>query len=219
LNLPIVHMAKPKTCFLVLAASTALLAQTPYTAVLFGTGSVLLNGEQLSNSSAVTSGDVIQTKDGGAANVSGPGVSAVIDSNSIVRYRAEGFSLDRGNISVATGKSVSVFARDLKITPVSGAWTEFYVTRSSGSIGILARKNSVTVNCGASSETVREGQQISRADANNCGLLAKDTGAPAAAKGPIITTTRAELGAIASGAAIAGWVLTQVDDPVSPDKP
>jgi hypothetical protein len=215
-----VHMPKLKTCLWILAASTALFAQTTtYTAVLFGTGSVFLNGEQLSNSSALTSGDVIQTKDRGAANVSGPGVSAVIDSNSIVRYRGEGFSLDQGNISVATGKTVSVFARDFKITPVSSAWTEFYVTRSSGSIGILARKNSVTVNCGATSETVREGQQISRADANNCGVLAKGTGAPAAANGPIITATRAELGAIAAGAAIAGWVLTQADNPVSPAKP
>lgn len=213
------HLPRQKSYFLVLLASSALFAQTTYTAVLFGAGAVYLNGEQLSNSSAVAAGDVIQTKQTGAAHVTGPGVSAVIESNSIVRYRGEGFSLDRGNISVATGKSESVFARDFKITPTSSAWTEFYVTRSSGSIGILARKSSVTVNCGATAETVKEGQQISRADAENCGLSYKGKGTPTAAKGPIITAGRAEVGSIGLGGTIAGLVLSGADNPVSPDKP
>lgn len=213
------HLPRQKSYFLVLLASSALFAQTTYTAVLFGAGAVYLNGEQLSNSSAVAAGDVIQTKQTGAAHVTGPGVSAVIESNSIVRYRGEGFSLDRGNISVATGKSESVFARDFKITPTSSAWTEFYVTRSSGSIGIRARKSSVTVNCGVTSETVKEGQQISRADAENCGLSYKGKGTPPAAQGPIITPAEMEYGATAAGASILSWQLTQADNPVSPSAP
>src|SRR5579864_19975 len=91
-----VHLPRQKSYFLLLLASSALFAQTTYTAVLFGAGDVFLNGEQLSNSSAVTSGDVIQTKQTGAAHVTGPDVSAVIESNSIVRYRGESFS-DRSN--------------------------------------------------------------------------------------------------------------------------
>jgi hypothetical protein len=43
------------------------------TAVLYATGSVYLNGAQLSNSSAVTAADVIQTKDTGASNVNAMG--------------------------------------------------------------------------------------------------------------------------------------------------
>ena len=46
----------------VLAPAVMLSAQTG-TAVPYGTGSVYLNGAQLSNSSAVTTGDVIQTKE------------------------------------------------------------------------------------------------------------------------------------------------------------
>jgi len=202
-----------------LLTSVSLFAQETGTAVLYGTGSVYLNGAPVSNSSAVAAGDVIQTKETGAANINAPGSSVVVESNSIVRYRPDGFSLDRGNISVATGKGVSVFARDFKITPASGAWTEFYVTRTNGSIGIIARKGSISVSCAANSVSVNEGQQISRDDAANCGLISKGNGAPPAAKGPIITQDRAEWGAIGVGGVLAGWALIHSDNPVSPHMP
>ena len=177
-----------------------------------------LNGAQLSNSSAFMTGDVLQTRENGAANINVAGSSAVVDSNSIVRFQGDGFSLDRGSISVATGKGLSVYARDFKITPVSGEWTQFYITRSSGSIGIIARKASVTVTCGSNTSTVKEGQQISREDAASCGLITKGNGAPAAVKGPIITSDRVGLGALVVGGGLTIWVLAQRDDPVSPTK-
>src|SRR5689334_25291118 len=135
------HLRRALVWLVALLSSVGLFAQETGTAVLYGTGSVYLNGAPVSNSSAVGAGDIIQTKENGAANINAPGSSVVIESNSIVRYRADGLSLDRGNISVATGKGVSVFARDFKITPAAGGWTEFYVTRTNGGIGIMARKN------------------------------------------------------------------------------
>ena len=213
------HLRKALIGLVTLLTSLALCAQETGTAVLYGTGSVYLNGASVSNSSAVGAGDVIQTKETGAANINAPGSSVVIESNSIVRYQPEGFSLDRGNISVATGKGISVFARDFKITPAPGGWTEFYVTRTNGSIGIIARKGSVTVSCAANSVTVKAGQQISRDDAANCGFISKGNGAPPAAKGPIITPTTAEYGAIVAGGSIAAWAVFQSDNPVSPSVP
>ncbi len=205
---------------LILLTPCAVLAQDTGAAVIYGTGSVFLNGAALSNSSAVTVGDVVQTKDNGVANINAPGATVVVESNTIVRFQSGGFALDRGSISVATGKGVSVFARDLKITPVSGDWTEFYVTRASGSIQIIARKNSVTVNCGPNSATtVREGQQISREDAADCGVLAKRGGAAPAAKAPILDSRWAEVGGLGAGGALLGWVLLHSDDPVSPSGP
>lgn len=204
---------------LLLALPGALSAQNTAAAVIFPAGTVYLNGAQLSNSSAFMAGDVLQTRDNGAANISVEGSSAVVDSNSIVRFQAGGFSLDRGSISVSTGKGMSVYARDFKITPATGEWTQFYVTRSSGSIGVLARKASVTVTCGATTSTLKEGQQLSREDAASCGLVSKGNGAPAAVKGPILTSQRAEIGALAAGAILTTWSLAHSDDPVSPSKP
>ena len=206
---------------LILLTPCALFAQDKGAAVIYGTGSVYLNGAALSNSSAVTVGDVIQTRDNGVANINAPGATLVVESNTIVRFQSGGFALDRGSVSVATGKGLSVFARDLKITPVSNDWTEFYVTRASGSIQIIARKNDVTVNCGSSSgTTVKQGQQISRDDAGDCGVIAKQAGgAPSAAKGPILDSRWAEVGGIGAGGALLGWVLAHGDNPVSPSGP
>ena len=195
------------------------LAQTTGVAVLYGTGSVYLNGSQLTNSNAVMTGDVIQTKDDGAAHITAPGSSIAVESNSIVRYHADGVSLDRGGVSVATSQGTSVYARDFKITPTSNAWTEYYVTRSSGSIGIIARKNAVAVTCGSNAATVKEGQQLSRADAADCGLAGKVSGAPAAARVPILASSTAQWGALAAGGGIAAWSLSHGDDPISPDGP
>jgi len=205
---------------LLLVMPGVLSAQNTAAAVIFPAGTVYLNGAQLSNSSAFMTGDVLQTRDNGVANINAAGSTAVVDSNSIVRFQPDGFALDRGSISLATGKSMSVYARDFKITPASGEWTQFYVTRSSGSIGIIARKGSITVICGANTSTLTEGQQISRDDAPSCGLVTKRNGAPAAVKGPILTSDRAAWGALAvGGGLLLGLVFDHGDDPVSPTLP
>ena len=190
-------------------------------AVLSGNGSVFLNGAQLTTPSmAVTNGDVIQTRDTGAANLNAAGSSISIQSNSIVRFQSGGVALDRGSILVTTGRGMSVFARDFKIAPATDGWTEFYISRTSGVIEIMARKNSITVNCGTNgSSTVKEGQQISREDAANCGIAEKGVGATPAAKGPLLDSRWAEIGGIGVGSGLLLWVLLKCEDPVSPSSP
>ena len=211
---------KKSIAFLLVVSTPVLFAQNSGVAVLTGSGTVYLNGGQLSNSNAVVAGDVIQTQENGTATVNGPGGSILIEPNSTVRFQGQTIALDRGQVSIATGKGFSVNARDFRITPVSNEWTQFYVTRTGGSINVMARKNDVTVVCGASgSERVKEGQQISRDDADNCGLIAKGSGAPTAARGPILTTGVAKWTALAVGGGLTIWTLAQGDDPVSPAIP
>lgn len=162
---------------------------------------------------------MIQTKDTGAANLNGPGATVVIQSNTIVRMQTGGLSLDRGSVTVATGNGTSVFARDFKINPASSGWTEFYVSRASGVIEIMARKNSLIVSCGPGTSAIKEGQQVTREDAADCGIAQKKPGAIPAAKGPILTSVWAEDAGIGAGGALLGWVLAQGDDPVSPHVP
>ena len=212
-------MRKLTSLFLVLLIPSAMVAAEGDTAVLYGTGAVYLNGAQLATSSAVTNGDVIQTKDTGAANLNAAGSSVVIQSNTIVRFQSGGLALDRGSVTVATGRGLSVFARDFKITPASGNWTEFYISRASGVVQIIARKSGITVSCGANTSTIKEGQQFSRDDAANCGLVDKAGGASPAAKGPILDSTWARDAGIAAGSGLLLWVLTKCEDPVSPSSP
>lgn len=214
-------LLQQSVCLALSVLSPFAFAQTTGVAVLSGTGNVYLNGGLLSNSNAVVAGDVIQTKDNGTAAINGPGGSVAIEPNSIVRFRGQSVALDRGQISVGTGQSLTVNARDFRITPVSNEWTQFYVTRTGGSINVMARKNDVTINCGSSSsERVKEGQQISRLDADNCGLIAnKAAGAPTAARVPILASGTAKWIALGTGGGLAAWALAHGDDPVSPDIP
>ena len=195
------------------------LAQSTGVGVVYGVGSVYLNGSQLSNSNAVTAGDVIQTKENGTVTITSQESSIVLEPNSTLRFQGGSVALDRGAVSVATSKGLSVNARDFKITPTSTNWTQFYVTRANGVIDIIARKNDVRIDCASNTTTIKEGHQISRADAENCGLFAKKGGAPPAASAPIISAKTAEWAAIAAGGGLAAWALLYEDEPVSPDKP
>jgi hypothetical protein len=207
----------------------ALLLLLPFTAiaadgtggVIYGTGSVYLDGSQLTNSAAVMSGDIVETKDAGVAHLDVAGSTAVIQPNAIVRFQSGGLALDRGSISLATGKGMSIFARDFQITPTSGAWTQFEVARSNGQIQIVARKNSLTISCGTGAPvTIHEGQQVSRDDAQDCGIGQKrNNGAPPAAKRPPLGTSTAEKAALVVGGGVLGWALFHGDNPVSPSVP
>src|SRR5205814_9766651 len=112
--------------------------------------------------------------DAGVANLNVAGSTVTIESNTIVRFQSGGLALDRGSISVASGRSLAAFARDFKITPASGSWTEFYVSRASGVIQVLARTNNVTMNCATNrSRTLKQCQQLSREDAATYGSMPK----------------------------------------------
>jgi hypothetical protein len=200
-------------------ASPVFAADAP-AGVLYGTGSVYLDGSQLSNSVPVLAGDIIETKEVGIAHLDMSGSTAIIQPNAIVRFRSDGLSLDRGSISMATGKSLAIFARDFQIAPVSTNWTQFEVTRSGGLIHVAARKDSVTIRCGPGAPTViKEGHEITRVDAQNCGLADKTSGAPTAARGPILASPWAERAGIGTAGILLGLTLPHGDDPVSPSKP
>jgi len=202
-----------------LATLATAAAQNTGIAVVFGSGGIYLNGAQLSNSNALIAGDVVQTRDNGSGMISAGGSSVALDSNTIVRFQGVRVALDRGAVKVASVQQISVNARDLNIEPTSKQWTQFYVTRASGMITTVALKNDVLVSCGGASVTVKEGHQLSRYDADNCGLARSANDVPAAAKGPILTSTRAAEAALAVGGGLAVWALWHCDEPVSPDSP
>src|SRR6266496_1517663 len=169
---------------------------------------------------AAPSAFVVETKADGAARINRPGVTASAGANSLVRFQTGGLALDRGTITVGTGNSSSIFARDFKVTPVSSSWTQFNVSRSTRAIQILARKNDVMASCGTNKPvTVKAGQQLSRGDAPDCGLATEQGGAPTAANGPVLASPAAQKIALAVGGGLTAWAIFQGDTPVSPSVP
>ncbi len=189
--------------------------------VVYGTGSVYLDGAQLASSMPVMPGDILETKDVSVAHIDMGGSTAMVQANAIVRYREGGLALDRGTVSVATGRSLKIFARDFEITPTTADWTQYQVARSGGMIHIAAIKNDVEIKCGAQKPTViKEGHEIARADAENCGIVdAKNAGAPPPTTGPILTSPWAESAGLAAAGSTLGWILSHRHPPLSPDSP
>lgn len=204
--------------FLILPIPNALFAAAPRAAVLYGNGGVFVNGAQVRDSSAIISGDVIQTHEKGAAGLNTVSSTAMIDSNTVARFQDDGLALDRGSVSVASGNGMAVFASDFKIAPASNTWTQFYVSRMDGAVQVLARKNSLTVSCGGTTSRLEEGQQLS-GGGGSCGSIDKKTDDPApAAKRGILNPKWLEIAGAAGGGVLLGWAVFHRDN-VSSSKP
>jgi len=142
----------------------------PGGAMLYGRGKepVLLNGKPLPRSSAVFSGDVIQTPSESVGTLDAPGSGIIVYPDSEVKFEQNSVSLQHGSVSVATSKRMVAHAREMTVAPVSDAWTEFEVADTNGSIRVIASKGSVDVNCGKGTASLSEGDELIDDAAGNC---------------------------------------------------
>jgi ferric-dicitrate binding protein FerR (iron transport regulator) len=212
-------LRKIVSCMLIVLIPAFLPAQDSGGAIVTGKGIVWVNGSQLPGSSTIVPGDIIQTRAQSMASVSMPGSTLRIEPDTVVKFGTKQVFLDRGKISVATSQQVSALALDALITPVGTVWTEFEVSSVDGNLLVLARKASVNVSCGMESQTLSEGQQLTRDHAGHC--TREGTGAYPSATG--LTSGRHLLWA---GLAVGGGGLLCLilcgggsNPPASPSKP
>lgn len=140
----------------------------------------------------------------------------------------EGISLkvEHGGVSVSTSKGIATTAGDVRVAPMSDAWTEFNVTDINGTVRIAARKGDLAVTDDNGTVTLAQGQETTRDDQSDQSD-SKDkknnkkrvTGAVPAAGGGILNSPLAVgLGAAAIGG-VTAWVLLQGSAPASPSQP
>jgi hypothetical protein len=182
--------------------------------MLYGKGTVSLNGGQVPGSSAIYPGDAIHTETDGTANINFTGSSAVMLSNSATKLEDNAFSLDKGTIAVITSVRTSTHVCQIRVTPVSDLHTEYEVRYNGTRVEIIARKGDVTVQAFGKTVTVPEAQEAHREDP--CKAIATHHGAFAAASGPSPYLIGTGASAVAG---LITWVLIQGDDPLSPSKP
>jgi hypothetical protein len=198
-------------------------------AMLYTHGAAWLNGSHVPTSSAIFTGDLLQTRSDSPANINAPGSSITIEGDSLIQFEGNSLKLEHGGVSVATSKSVGANAGDVQVKPASSAWTEFNVVDTDGTVRIAARKGDLTITDDDGTTTLPQGQETTRNEQSDSSdknkekdksKKKKQSGAPPGAVGGILDSKLA----IGLGAgAIAGttiWLLTsRNDDPVSPDKP
>ena len=218
------------SCVLLFGFPTSVFAADSGAAMLYAPGAAWVNGAHVPSSSAIFSGDLVQTRSDSGANINAPGSSITVLGDSLVKFEGSSLDVEHGGVAVATSKGVATTAGDVHVAPASNTWTEFNVTDVDGTVRIAARKGDLnitddngTVTLAQGQETTRDEQSDQSADTNNNNKDKKKKkraagAAPAATGGTLNSPLAVGLG----GAAIVGvttWVLLQNDNPVSPSTP
>jgi len=158
-----------------------LVAADSGSAILHSEGGVWVNGTEISGSTAVFPGDLLETKPGFVANLDAEGSSVLIQPESIVKFQGNYLSLEHGSVSVGTSTLMSVHVNCIKVEPVTNDRTQYDVADLSGKVEVAAHKNDVKIVQGGSlrkassengssqSATVHEGQQATRDETQACG--------------------------------------------------
>ena len=218
------------SCMLLLVVPASLFAADQPAAILYSHGTALLNGNSIARSSAIFSGDLVQTNPGSVANISATGSSVLVLNDSLIQYEGSSLKLEHGGVTISTSKSLATRAGDVIVSPTASVWTEFEVRDVDGRVQIAARKGDLTISDDSGTTTLAQGQQTTRDESQSQTDNQTDNqkrkkrekrvagAVPGAAQG--IFNSPAAIG-IAGGIIVGGtaWVLSKSDDPVSPVKP
>jgi hypothetical protein len=209
------------SCITVVILQTTLFAAEQPAAMLYTHGTALLNGSTIAASSAIFSGDLVETNGSSAANINALGSIVLVLNDSLVRYQGQAVNLEHGGVSVSTSKLLATRAGTVVVSPAAGVWTEFEVRDVDGRVEIAARKGDLTISDEKGTTTLAQGQQTTREETqpeqDNKKKKKKAAAAPAAVGGALSSPVAIGIG----GAAIVGvtaWVLVKSDDPASPSK-
>lgn len=201
----------------------SLIAADSGAAMLYSKGQAWLNGAAVPSSSAIFPGDLVQTRPDSVANINASGSKVMILSDSMVKFDGNAVSVEHGRVLVTTSKGMATRAGDVTVAPTANTWTEFEVTDVNGTVQIVARKGDVSINDGAETHTLAQGEQTTRDESQpqqaEKKRRRKEGGAVVAASGSILNSPIAiGIGTAAVGGVLT-WVLLRGDDPVSPKAP
>src|SRR5271168_5310717 len=202
------------SCVLLLMLPGSLLAADPGAAMLYADGAAWLNGSSVPRSSAIFSGDLVQTRSDSAAKIHAPGSSITVLGDSLVKFEGASLKVEHGGVSVSTSKGLATIAGDVRVAPVTNAWTEFNVMDTDGTVRIVASKGDLNVtDANGKATLLAQGQQTtvdeqSDQNDNNKKNKKRATGAvPAAGGGMLNSPIAIGVGAAAIGG-LTIWVLT-----------
>ena len=219
------------SCMVAVVFATALFAADQPAAMLYSHGAAMLNGSSIARSSAIFSGDLVQTNRDSAANINASGSIVLILNDSLVQYEGSTVKLEHGGVAISTSKSLATRVGNLTVSPVANVWTEFEVRDVDGQVQIAARKGDLAIGDETGTSTLPQGQQTTREESQSQDDSQSQNGnknkkkkgaaapaaAPAAAGGALDSPWAIGIG----GGAILGataWILVQGEQPASPSK-
>lgn len=207
-------------CWGILAITPAsLMAADEAAAVVYCKGTVWLNGNPMPDSSAILSGDMLQTTKDSVATISETGSSVIVQPESVVKFASSNLSLEQGSISVGTSNALVTSTAMATITPASSTWTEYEVTNVNGMVDVLARKGNLSVNCGKDSAAISDGMEVIGDASGKC-RRRRRSGAYPPAEGNILNSPYLKyIGAAAGGGTLIWLLWPHPKQPVSASQP
>ena len=147
---------------LLLVVPASLVAADQPAAMLYSHGAALLNGNSIARSSAIFSGDLIQTNADSAANINASGSIVLVLNDSLVQFQGNAVKLEHGGVTISTSKLLATRVGDVTVSPAASVWTEFEVRDVDGRVQIAARKGDLTLTDDTGTTTLPQGQQTTR---------------------------------------------------------
>jgi hypothetical protein len=191
--------------------------------MLYSHGTALINGNSIARSSALFSGDLVQTNADSVANINATGSSVLVLNDSLIQYEGSTLKLEHGGVTISTSKLMATRAGGVTVSPAAGVWTEFEVRDVDGRVQIAARKGDLTISDNTGTTTLAQGEQTTRDDSQSQKEEKKKNRRVAAAAIPAWGGALDSPWAVGIGAGLIGtgvvWVLVKSDDPVSPAIP
>ena len=211
-------LSRSLSCMLVLALPLSMWAADSSGAMVYANGTAWLNGVNVPKTSAVFSGDVIQTRSDSVASIKANGSNFTVQPESLVQYQGQSLKLEHGAVTVATSKSVVTEIGDVSVKPASGQWTEFRIKDVDGTVQIAANKGDLLVtDAQGNTTTVAQGQETTREDSpSGKRRRRRSGGAIPGAQGSVLNSPVALYVGLGIVGGVTTWVLIQGDEPPSP---
>jgi hypothetical protein len=206
----------------------SLFATDSETAMLYTNGIAWVNGSGVPRAtSAIFSGDLLQTRSDTVANINSAGSSITVHRDSLVQFEGSSLKIEHGGLTVSTSKGIAATAGEVKVAPASDAWTEFNVTDVDGTVRIAARKGDLLISDGKETSTLAQGQETTREESSDQSAGGKDKkkngkradGAAPAAGGGILNSPLAVGIGTGTVIGVTTWVLVKNNNPASPSNP
>jgi hypothetical protein len=206
---------------LIMVLPAASFAADSGAAMLYTNGAAWINGGTVPKSSAIFSGDLVQTRTDSVASIKATGTSVMVFSDSLVQFQGSAVKLEHGSLNVGTSRSMAAQIGELRVVPASGtSWTEFEVTDTDGAVKIIARKGNLRLIDADGTTTLAQGQETTRDESSEKQKRKRDRGGAIPAAGGGILDSPYAIGAgIAVVGGVAAWALLHDDEPFSPKRP
>ena len=132
-------------CWLLIAVVPSYVLGQASGAILHSQGGVWVNGYEARDSSAIFSGDSLETKAGFSATLTLEGTSILLGPETLGKFEGDVFVLDHGNVAVETSRGYKVRVKCITVTPVVNDFTKYEVSDITPTMQVSARKLDVNV--------------------------------------------------------------------------